>query len=562
MNWGCAKRIYGALLAFVIVALPAPASAETRALLAATWQYGSPFLHNLVGPENDIAAMEAIVRAKGASDVTVLRNAEVTRTSIESTLHAMGQRARPGDWIVFYYSGHGAQAEAAVKGTPDGDLDQFLPLAGFDLDHQDAERFVVDKDFYAWMSRYIPPSVHILMIADTCNSGSMNRSVDPAAFTLTPRLAYRGQAADIQLMRRPAPRYPPIMSGTGGPIATGAGLRALDRPDLPNLVYIGAAQDGQLASERSLPVSGAPSHGFLTWALEQGLAYSGADGQHAAADTNRDGVVTPAELGQYLDSQVRALSGQLQQPRTFYTANSADLPLFVSTAAPAPAPSLALPGMLALGSHADLLGDGGDAPWRRVSARSDADFTWDTDSGKVLRRTGDTVAEDVYSLPALAGVVAKWNAVEVLRPLINESALQIVIGPKANGARYAAGEKVSLVLHYGHTNAPHPDAPLYATIFNLAADGTVQVLYPLTAADGDGQLAPGGTMPLIQNRVVAPFGTDHVVALVLPHPPTDFRALLHSSDGQRLATRAVAPVRDLLLAAGGGLSIGEVYTGP
>jgi hypothetical protein len=159
----------------------------------------------------------------------------------------------------------------------------------------------------------------------------------------------------------------------------------------------------------------------------------------------------------------------------------------------------------------------------------------------------------------LRGVIEKWNAVDALRPLMNESAVRIAVGPLANGVRYPAGAKLDIDLRY--TAGGTKDTPGYATIFNLASDGTVQRLYPITDDDGDGRLGPGGKLPLVENRSVAPYGTDHIVALVVPTPPVALRAMLRSIDGQRLAVRVAGPIRDLL-AGGGGLSIGEIYTGP
>ena len=554
---GAITAVIGPFLGFALALACAagPAQAETRALIAGVWQFDSPMIPNLKGPENDLAAIEAVVRGQGAGDVTVLRNTEVTRTSIETALHALGLRAKPGDWIVFYYSGHGAEAEAEIKGTADGNANQFIPLAGFDPDRQDPERFIVDKDFYAWMARYIPPDVHILMIADTCHSGTLNRSVDASSFRFVPRMAFRGDAAQFTLIARPLPRFAAINPGSESAVgADTAGTRAIDRPDLGNLVYIGAAQDDQLALEAPMPVSGAPSRGVLSWALEQGLTTRGAGGTGAAADLDHDGRITVAEIGIYLDSQVRALTAQRQQPRTSFVASAGDLVLLARDAPLRPTPPAALPGVLTLGPprrHDDAV------PWRDVGTREAADFIWDAAQGAVMRRSGDTVAQGVTTPAALRGVIEKWNTVEALRPLMNERMLRLTIGPRANGVRYGAEQQVTIALN---PIAPG-QAARYATIVNLASDGTVQRLFPLTAEDGEGQLGPAGTVPTITNRVVAPFGADHIVALVTPAPPLALRAMLRSIDGQRLAARLALPMRDLL-ANGGGLSIGEIYTGP
>jgi len=552
----CGRFVAWCTLLSGVLLAPCAAHAETRALLVGVWQFQSEFIDDLVGPENDLGAMEALVRGEGAKDVTVLRNDQVSRTTVETALHALGLRAKPGDWIVFYYSGHGAQAEAAVKGTPDGDLDQFLPLAKFDSEKQDAERFIVDKDFYAWLSRYIPRSVQVLMIADACHSGTLNRSIDRRAFHFTPRLAFRGNTADVALIPRPAPQFPSVLEG-----GETAAPSARDRADLPNLVYMAAAQDDQLASEASLPVQGAPSRGFLTYAFEQGLTTRGADGKALAADLDGDGKVTVGEIASYVDTQVRALTSERQQPRTAFTAGVDHIALF---GALPPAPPLVAepmqPGVFAADKAGMALLRGAAVPWRIAASAADADFLWDTAKRTVLHRSGDMVAEGVATSAALRGVIEKWNAVETLRPLLSEARARLTVGPDQPGARYRNGSTVSLSLE---PVAQAGGAPLFATVFDLASDGTVQLLYPIEAVDGEGKLDGSAPKPVLQNRVVAPFGADHVVAVVSEARPDALRTMLRTVNGQRAAASLVEPIRALLAAGRGqtGLSIAEIYTG-
>ncbi len=541
------------LAIFVTLSLGANgAMAETRALLVGVWQFHSNLIMDLRGPENDLAAMETIIRGQGATDVTVLRNDIVSRTSVETALHAMGLRSKPGDWILLYYSGHGAQAEAAVKGTRDGDLDQFLPLAGFDPDVQDAERFIVDKDFYNWIARYVPKDVQVLMIADACHSGTLHRSVDQRAWGFTPRLALRSASGELKLASRPAPRFPGILAGTE-PVET------VDRADLPNLVYISAAKDDQLALEASLPVEGAPSRGLLTYSFEQGLTMPGADGKTLAADENQDGTLSLGELGAYLNVQVRALTGQRQESSSVIPPGRENIGVFAKILPP-PAPPAAPPRPgLYVADAKRRASVTGDFPWRVLPVAAGADFLWDAGKGTMLRRSGDVVAQQVIGVPQIRGVIEKWDAVEALRPLLSERAARLMVGPQENGARYPAGAPVALTLQQASDGA---SGERYATVFNLASDGTVQSLYP-DASEGAGKLAPGQSLPILDSQVIAPFGADHVVALITGTPPDQFRALLRSVEGQRAAARLVAPIKALLAKDGGqaSLSIGELYTG-
>ena len=102
------------------------------------------------------------------------------------------------------------------------------------------------------------------------------------------------------------------------------------------------------------------------------------------------------------------------------------------------------------------------------------------------------------------------------------------------------------------------------TAFNLASDGTVQMLYPLEG-DGNGQMVAGQTrVVMARTKAVPPFGVDNVVAVVTPGEPTVLRAALKRIDGKRDAMVAAGLVRDELDQAKGqaAMALGELYTGP
>lgn len=123
---------------------------------------------------------------------------------------------------------------------------------------------------------------------------------------------------------------------------------------------------------------------------------------------------------------------------------------------------------------------------------------------------------------------------------MNETRARLVIGPQANGARYAPDTTVDMSLHH----AQGALAARYVTTFDLASVATVQALYRVDKADGKGRLGPGETLPVVNARVVSPYGTDHVVALITAVPPVQFRVLLHIGQpvGRRANRRADAQV--------------------
>ncbi len=552
------RQVTAGFLLGLSAMMPTSAHAEVRALLVGVSRFSSPIIPDLEGPANDLAAMETLARKEGATDVTVLRDDSVTRTTVETALHALGLRSRPGDWILLYYSGHGAQAEAKIKGTRDGDQDQFLPLAGFDPDNQDPERFIVDKDFYDWLARYVAPEVQILMVADTCHSGTLHRSVDPRSYRFTPRLALRAVSSSLQLVSRPGPKFPAVLDYETGDSTHPAG--SLEREDLPNLIYIAAAQDEELAQETPMPTEEGPSRGLLTYAFEEGLSNHGPDGKTLLADLDADGAVSAAEIAVYVDGQVRTLTGQRQSPKTSYITGKESTRLFATPLVPkAPPAPIALPAIFAQDKRAKPMLSSPAANWKIASAAQDADFVWDYVTGALVRRSGDVVASQVTSAAQLVGVLDKWNAVEALRPIINESRAQLSVSPQREGARYAAGATVRVALRSG----AGLQRGAYATVFNVASDGTIQRLFPVGPSDGAGQLQADGVLQLIEAQVIAPFGVDHVVAVVSQADQAEFRAFLQTVDGQRGMGKLVEPIKRILAAAPGrsSVSIAEIYTG-
>jgi hypothetical protein len=546
------RRFHDFLAALVCLLVPAPVAAETRALLIGVSRYQSSVMPDLRGPANDLTAMDALVRGIGASDVTTLRDGQVTRTSVESALQSIGLRAREGDWILLYYSGHGAQAAAQARSAADGNFDQFLPLPGFDPARQDPERFIVDKDFYAWLKLYVPAEARVLMLVDSCHSGSMYRAIDPRSFAFASRLALSdGDSRAFQLVARPGPRLAAVRPNAAVPVAE-------LREDLPNLVYIGASRDDQLALEAELPQEGAPQRGVLTFAFEQGLTSPGSNEASPAADLDGDGIVTIVELGSYLNSQVRLLSAQRQESTAFFPSAWSELPVLAASVSPRPPLVLPPPTVRVQGGSEPAPDLSASPSWRISESPGEADFIWDRDTGDIVRRSGDIVASQVATPAAFEGVIEKWQTIQALQPLVSELPARMAVKPNGSDYIYGPGTPVTLTLS---RTRPAPGRR-YATVFNLASDGTVQLLYPL-APDGDGLLPEGGDISVLQTEIVAPYGVDHIVAVTSPENMSALRAGVRSADGQRAAGRLIGLIRaDLKRGRGkGSMSIAELYSG-
>ncbi len=529
------------------------AFAETRALLIGVSQYDSPEITDLAGPANDLVAMETLVRKLGATDIVVLKDDEATRSSVETALYRIGQRANPDDWLILYYSGHGAQAAATIATSKDGNFNQFLPLTGFDLKAQNYDHFIVDKDFYNWLKNYVPSNVRIYMMVDSCHSGSMHRRVNNGLFGFTARNTLNGQGSVLNLIPRPGLRY------TSAAINTAEADDDISRDDLPNLIYIGASQDGQLALETELPRPGDLSRGVLSFAFEQGLSTSGTDDTTTVADLDSDGIITVAEISSYLNSQVRLLSANRQDSTSYFASPWSDTQIFSVSPSPDRVNAITSASVSIQAGRDEVppLPDGW--PWRISSQELDADFLWIVANGWVMRRSGDFVAENIKSFDALSGVIEKWQTVETLIPLVSERNFRIEVEP--DGIDYLYQPEMEMKINLRRTSV-NKGRPSYLTIFNLASDGTLQMLYPL--GDETGLLrSEEKQLMVIETQVIAPFGVDHIIAVATPDNASNLRATLRTANGQRASARLLDPINRELKRAKGQASIliSTIYTG-
>lgn len=526
------RKLLAGLIAALLAALSSPAHAEIRALLVAVSQYVEP-IPSLEGPPNDAAALKTLLEAQGAKDIISLRDAQATRANVRAALEALGKRSKPGDWVIFFYAGHGAQAKARDATEVDG-MDEFMALGGFQVSRPDPNHFILDNDLRGWLMNFFPTSVNVLQIADACHSGTLNRAV----------------TAPSRFKGRNALNNPMALSLPEGPKDPAAIAPSAEDP--PNLVYVGAAQDDQFALEGPLPLGDSPSRGLLTYALEGALQERRPNGR-LAADADDDGKLSLAELASSLETRTRELSSTRQWASAAVPARNERSVIFQPLKAP-PADDRPVEVKAADDQAADILA--GRGPWASIP-RGSPDLTWSAKEGWVTDSRGDRVAEKLTSAEALTGVINKRKAVSELAGSANERVIRVAIGPRKPGELYRNGETVDLAV-------THRGAAAYLTAFNLAGDGTVQRLYPLEG-DGDGRMAAGQTrVVMARTRASAPFGVDNVVAVATPGDPAQLRQALARMDGKREALAAAAAVRDQLDLARGqaAMSLGELYTGP
>ncbi len=122
----------------------------------------------LVACEADARDMATVLKSKGFQ-VTTLLTKQATRDSVLQAVGSAAKTAKPGDIFVYTNSSHGGQLPDQEGDEPDG-LDETICM----YDGQ-----VVDDELYAVLEKFVP-GVRVLLLSDSCHSGTMARDVPPA----------------------------------------------------------------------------------------------------------------------------------------------------------------------------------------------------------------------------------------------------------------------------------------------------------------------------------------------------------------------------------------------
>lgn len=185
--------------------------------------------------------------------IRLLRDKEATKRNVEYALETWLRRAGPRDLILLYWSGHG---------WPDPEDPERAYFACYDSKPSDPSSGMrMDRVRQALEERGVR---NVVVIADTCHSGKVIRSIDPRGVSIGPAL---------ESMRK--------------------------RDQIPKgWIFIASAESDRKAYEDK-----AWNNGALTHVLLEGLRGDKADGYQSTG--TRDGIVTMAELRAYISDRMR-----------------------------------------------------------------------------------------------------------------------------------------------------------------------------------------------------------------------------------------------------------------
>jgi hypothetical protein len=472
----------------------------------------------LKGAVADALDIESALRQTGVQDVTALIDAMADRSSILSSINRLVARTGPRDLVILSLAGHGAQEPERVRGSqPDGVENVFL-LPGFENTAAGSQERVLGAEFNHFIKQFEAKGAHVLFVADTCFGGGMTRDVDPRAEEMSFRQvpSYRLTADLLQ------------------PITTTSDA-LMTELDFDRTVFLAAVDRKTKAPEVQIPgIAG----------LRGALSYAVARAIEGNADTRGDGNTTLREFFGNVRQVVYQLSNQRQNivataspsqdPQTdvvFQLSRSVSI-------RPQPAP--ADPGAQAARSDrpikiASL--DGKTTYFSGLTPREAAfevvqpiehpDLIWDPVSHDVLS-WGDVVASGID--PAdLPSVIDRATAIRELKRIATKEPQAITVGPDDS-----LHHKASLV-HVDMTDV----AGRALILFNIAGDGTVQMLYPVGSDPAVVRTAEF-SFPV---RVREPFGSDQLIAVTSQQRMTALEQAVKGLDRRRSSVQMINMIK-------------------
>jgi len=139
-----------------------------RALLVAINDYPGKY-NDLMGCVNDVHNMQDLLVSLFAfppENITMMTDRDATTANILEALELLVEGAKPGDQIVFHFSGHGSQI-SDKNGDESDRCDEII--CPYDLDWQSK---VIRDDDLSRIFKCVKPGVHVEVFLDCCHSGT------------------------------------------------------------------------------------------------------------------------------------------------------------------------------------------------------------------------------------------------------------------------------------------------------------------------------------------------------------------------------------------------------
>lgn len=490
--------------------------------------------NDLAGSANDAEDIAGALRAARAKKIIKFIDQAGTKFNIERAFLKLVADAQSGDTIVFTYSGHGSQEPepSGRNGEADGKNETFL-LSGYTTKGPGTKERIVDDEIFAWLKQADDKGVNVVFVADSCHSGTMNRSVRNDVVHY--RNADFGAIIDDEL------EFPPPETAK------------LTENDLKHVTFIGATTDDKLTPEVKI---GGKWRGALSWSIARAL--------EGRADRDVNGMVDQFELVGFIVPAVASLVESQQTPQVlplrpervalFPVDPDAATKLVVASAETGASSVVRAAEQDAL-KVAVVGGEGAAAegvPFTEIiSEKSEADLIWYKAEGKVEHRIGGEVASGIDD-KTIKPVIAKFA---VLKWLNGNAALDPLSASLTSGdKRYRPGETVELAVE----GARQP----FLTIFNMPPDGRVEYFYPSQSNPEEAE--KDWRTNVLKERFKVdhpPYGAEHLVLIFTDRPVPELHAVLAAMKTAKDAAGLQLVLEQVLAKRPFQIGVIDIYTG-
>jgi hypothetical protein len=486
--------------------LQAPSGGQVHALVVGIDNY--PHVRTLKGALADAADLESTLRRAGVSDVTRIPERQATRAMVVAGMERLVRQARPRDFVVIAFAGHGTQVPERVKNSKPDHLDEAYLLYDFDPDRKTPE-MIIGPEMKHWLGQLEANGVDVLFIADTCYGGGMTRNWDPRSGELSYRSP--GAVAAAAAAAAAANLSQTIAKTTDS---------FSDESTFKRVTFLAAVDKNTPAPEVDIPGQ-TTKRGALSYAVARaidGLAGKSADGAvsrdelfgHARQtvlqySNNRQIIVTePAKAAGALETIVWRTAGD--SPIVPYAPNNSPVGVAIVN-----------------GNESLSESDRIFTPFTVVGNASDADLVWDAGKKEALV-AGDVIAQDIGAsdIPA---VVDRVRALTEIARLSAKSPQPIEVLPN-NRLHYDGERDVTFKASSAQGK--------YAVLFNIAGDGTVQFLFP-RFKDAPQIKSDHWQVADPPITVGKPYGSDTVVIVTSDQRLAELESVLSTLNGTRAA---------------------------
>ena len=474
------------LIVWLCCLFPLPAQARIFGLVVGINNYVEH--QNLRGAVNDARDIADALKTIGAEKVILLLDEKATYDAIKQGWYQLIREADSGDTLVFSYAGHGGREPERIPGSEDDHKDDAFVLGGFQENGPGSRERIIDNEINGWLSAAKEQS--IIMIADSCFSGTMLRGHDPRA---------------SQVIYRTIDDYGPLVNDYHAPPAPKTSSLTTD--DLTHVTFYSSSRENEKTPE--ILIDDVP-RGALSWAFARALR--GAVG-------SSDSRLTRQELDHYIRENIQMRTEGRQHP-TFLPGGRGEQVLFHVASSRSELPPLNKIKVKIINQGASSISPGSIEGGQAISDTDTAALVWDMGRKQVVSGLGDVITWQLpASRAAFQRVVDKWRLLALIRRMSEQDSL--VMRVSKGDVLYHKGDTFSFSISENHYPC--------LTLFSLEPDGKVTLLYPLKDDGFNDPFQPESfpfTLPL---QITEPHGVEHLVAIVSAQPLTGLHTLLTGS---------------------------------